>query len=71
MAVNEKGLVIGSSTTIEGQILNQHHSVKKQHAAICHKDRKNFLKAIDGVTHLVSMSVYHEKNFLFDEKGGP
>ena len=68
MPMNEMGLIIGSSRDIEGQILNSHSSVHKQHAALLHYDGKIFLKAINGVTTLYSMSVYHEKNYLFNER---
>mmetsp|Transcript_10984 Transcript_10984/g.26910 ORF Transcript_10984/g.26910 Transcript_10984/m.26910 type:complete len:337 (+) Transcript_10984:136-1146(+) len=56
MVLEAKGVIFGSATDLEGQILNKHPSVSRQHCALLHKDGKLFLKGIDGVTKVWSMT---------------
>ncbi|CAD7963981.1 unnamed protein product [Amoebophrya sp. A120] len=56
MVLSEKGLIFGSATHLDGQVLNMHSSVAKQHCALLHNNGKLFLKAIDGVTKIWSMT---------------
>ncbi len=54
MAMNERGVVIGSAIDMEGQIF--HKGAFRQHCAILHSSGKIYLKPIEGVIYLYSIS---------------
>lgn len=68
MVMTDRGLILGSDTTLDGQILNLGKDVQGQHAALLHNSGKLFLKPINGTTHLKSISSFHA-DLLTDDQG--
>jgi len=53
-----RSLIFGSSETHDGQIFDGHKSVKSQHACLYFMKGKWFLKAIDGLTVVESITLH-------------
>lgn len=68
LELNERCFVFGSSQSMDGQVHDGHPSVAEQHACVFFKGGKWFLKAINGVTSLESMT---QHPYLRDEEGKP
>mmetsp|Transcript_27001 Transcript_27001/g.62340 ORF Transcript_27001/g.62340 Transcript_27001/m.62340 type:complete len:236 (+) Transcript_27001:114-821(+) len=63
-----KALTFGSSLEIEGQVYDGHKTVTEQHACLYHARGKWFVKAINGVVHVESMTLHP---YLRDQDGKP
>lgn len=68
MALSEACTVFGSSQNHDGQVHDGHKSVLEQHVCLYHTKGKWFIKAINGVTYLESMTLYP---WLRDAEGRP
>ncbi|CAD7935680.1 unnamed protein product [Amoebophrya sp. A25] len=60
MSFADRGVIFGSATDLEGQVLNRDSSVERQHCALLHNQGKLFLKPINGLTKLLSVPHVHE-----------
>lgn len=63
-----RSLILGSSQDLDGQVYDGHKGVHEQHAAIFYQKGKWFLKAINGMTILESMTLHP---YLRDSEGKP
>eukprot|EP00927_Polykrikos_kofoidii_P078712 TRINITY_DN75527_c0_g1_i1.p1 TRINITY_DN75527_c0_g1~~TRINITY_DN75527_c0_g1_i1.p1 ORF type:complete len:272 (-),score=31.41 TRINITY_DN75527_c0_g1_i1:125-853(-) len=68
MELDSSCVVFGSSQDYDGQVHDGHKTVADQHASIYFKKGKWYLKAINGVTHLESMTLHP---YLRDIEGRP
>eukprot|EP00928_Gymnodinium_smaydae_P048303 TRINITY_DN32282_c1_g1_i1.p1 TRINITY_DN32282_c1_g1~~TRINITY_DN32282_c1_g1_i1.p1 ORF type:complete len:285 (+),score=47.98 TRINITY_DN32282_c1_g1_i1:88-855(+) len=68
LELTDRCVVFGSSQTMDGQVHDGDSTVHEQHACIFFKGGKWFLKAINGVTALESMTLHP---YLRDEEGKP
>jgi len=53
-----RAAVFGSAQDIDGQVFDGHKSVQKQHSCLYHVKGKWFLKAINGITSIESISLH-------------
>ncbi len=67
LPMTERALIIGSDKESEGHVLNNHGSVLGEHAALLHNQGKLYLKPINGVTTLYSIS--EVKDLVKDNSG--
>uniref|UniRef100_A0A7S1RMQ7 Uncharacterized protein n=1 Tax=Alexandrium catenella TaxID=2925 RepID=A0A7S1RMQ7_ALECA len=68
MALTEPCTVFGSSQYTDGQVHDGHKSVQEQHLCLYYAKGKWFIKAINGVTYLESMTLHP---WLRDGEGRP